>query len=471
MAIQYTKDKDWLISVSTSKQCYHTKPIKDSDKDKFPEGTPTISSIRWEETSISIDEFAELIERGGCFCALFEHEGDYISRSKKKFKLQWYLGVDCDKMPMDFDEFLPKLPVPPTVAYRTPSDGVDGNRYRLFYFLDCPLTTEKEVKEKYYGLLEELGIEELIKDNCGGQCNRYFNGAYGRKPIVNYTILQTDTIPNIVVETEKEVVKSKERKPAQDDLPIDEKFLHDFRSMRYGQFLLVYCQYEFYRTVTPIEFNPITGIAELPEDYAELKPVYVHGRIAKVADGYRHKVLAVTALKLLQINEGMCIEQLIYAMTRHAVENFDLTDGKVVPDTIVGVAQWAMKKRGEIHIKKDKRKFRVSGEVAMAQGKTIQKLIGEENQRRKDAEITPYFNPLLTDKENIAELKEHKISASADFLRGYRRRHNCTLSDARLSAIRDMYNEKKKDKEIMDTLGISKPTLYKYKRIVKGKKS
>lgn len=468
MAISFYTEKIFRIEVSVSKQCYTVKPIKDKDKDKFPEGTPLISSIRWEEKSVSIDDFAELIERGGCFCAIFNHEGDYISRSKKKFKHQWYLGVDCDCMPMDFDEFLPTLPIPPTIAYRTPSDGVDGNRYRLFYFLDCPLTTEKEVKEKYYGLLEELGIEALIKDNCGGQCNRYFNGAYGRKPIVNYTILQTDTIPNIVVETEKEVVKSKVMKPAQDDLPVDEKFLHDFRSMRYGQFLLVYCQYEFYRTVTPIEFNPTTGIAELPEDYAELKPVYAHGRIAKVADGYRHKVLAVTALKLLKINEGMSIEQLIYAMTRHAVENFDLTDGKVVPDTIVGVAQWAMKKRGEIYVKKDKRKFRVSGEVAMAQGKTIQKLIGEENQRRKDAVIAPYFEPTRTDRANRLLLQEKGIAVSIDFLRGYRKRNNCSIASARLTTIKALYSKGKRDKDIMQLLGITKPTLYKFKKVIFG---
>ena len=468
MAISFYKEKNYRIDVSVSKQCYKVKPIKDSDKSKFPAGTPTISSIRWVEASVSIDEFADLIEQGGCFCAIFNHEGNYISRSKKKFKHQWYLGVDCDCMPMDFDEFLPTLPIPPTIAYRTPSDGFDGNRYRLFYFLNYPLTSEEEVKAKYFGLLEELGIEELIKDNCGGQCNRYFNGAYGRKPIVNYTILQTDTIPSVVVETENEVVKTRERKPTPDDIPIDEKFLHDFRSMRYGQFLLAYCQYEFYRTVTPIEFNPITGIAELPEDYAELKPVYVHGRIAKVADGYRHKVLAVTALKLLKINEGMSIEQLVYAMTRHAVENFDLTDGKVVPDTIVGVAQWAMKKRGEIHIKKDKRKFRVSGEVAMAQGKTIQKLIGEENQRRKDAIVAPYFEPTRTDRANRLLLQEKGIAVSIDFLRGYRKRNNCSIANARLSAIKALYSKGKRDKDIMQLLDITKPTLYKFKKVIFG---
>lgn len=467
--IQFFKDKDWRISVSVSKEFYKTKPVGDNEKGKYPEGTPTISSIRWVEKSVTIDEFADLIERGGCFCALFEHEGDYIARRKEKFKLQWYLGIDCDCMPMDFDEFLPKLPIPPTIAYRTPSDGVDGNRYRLFYFLDCPLTSEREVKEKYFGLLEELGIEELIKDCCGSQCNRYFNGAYGRKPVINYTILQTDTIPSVVVETENEVVKTRERKSAEDDLPIDKQFLHDFRSMRYGQFLLEYCQYEFYRTVTQIDFNPTTGIAELPEDYCEIKPVYRNGKLMKVEDGYRHKVLAVTALKLLKINEGMSIEQLIYALIRHAVENFDLTDGKIHADTIVGMAQWAMKLAvNGIRTKKDKRKFRVSGEVAMAQGKTIQKLIGEENQRRKDAIIAPYFEPTRTDRANRLLLQERGIAVSIDFLRGYRKRNNCSIASARLSAIKALYSKGKRDKDIMQLLDITKPTLYKFKKVIFG---
>ena len=465
--INYRKDKDWRISVSVSKEFYKVKPIKDGDKDKFPAGTPTISSIRWVEESISIDEFAELIGKGGCFCALFEHDGDYISRSKNKFKSQWYLGVDCDCMPMDFDEFLPKLPIPPTIAYRTPSDGVDGNRYRLFYFLDCPLTSEREVKEKYHGLLEELGVEKLIKDNCGDQCNRYFNGAYGRKPVINYTILQTDTIPSVVVETERKSEK-KVMKPAPDDLPIDEKFLNDFRSMRFGQFLLEYCQYEFYRTVTPIDFNPTTGIAELPEDYCEIKPVYRSGKLMKVEDGYRHRALTQTALKLVKINEGMPIEQLIYALTRHAVENCDLTDGKITPDTIIVMAQWAMKKRGEIYVKRDKRKFRVSGEVAMAQGKTIQKLIGEENQRRKDAIVAPYFEPTRTDRANRLLLQEKGIAVSIDFLRGYRKRNNCSIASARLSAIKALYSKGKRDKEIMQLLDITKPTLYKFKKVIFG---
>ena len=471
MAIQYTKDKDWRMKVSVSKQCYEIKPIRDEEKDKYPEGTPTISSIRWVEANVSIDEFADLIERGGCFCGLFYHSGNYISRSKQKFKAQWYIGIDCDNMVMDFDEFLPRLPIPPTIAYRTPSDGVGGNRYRLIYFTDAPLATEQEVKGKYIGLLEELGIENLIKDNCGGQCNRYFNGAYSRKPVVNYTILQTDTIPCVVVETEKPAPKHRERKAVQDDLPVDPKFLNDFRTMKYSQFLLEYCQYGGYRVATQLDFDPNTGIAYLPDDYVEIKPIYRKGVLKKAEDGHRHKVLTVTALKLLKVNDGMTMEQLIYAIAQHAVENIDLSDGKVTPETILGIAQWAMKRRDTISVKQDKRKFRVSQEIAMEQGKTIQKLIGEETTRQKDAEIAPYFNPLLTDKGNVAVMKEKGISVSVDFLRGYRHRHDCTLSNARLSAIRDMYNEKKKDKEIMDTLGISKPTLYKYKRIVKSKKS
>lgn len=471
MVIKYNVDKNYRLEITVSKECYTVKPIRDNEADKYPANTPRVSSIRWKETNLTVDEFAGIVERGGCFCPIFNHDNGYIARKRDKFKLQWYIGIDCDGMPMPLEEFLALLPIPPSIAYRTPSDGVKGNMYRLFYFLDNPLTSEKEVKGRYYGLLEELGVSQLIRDNCGGQCNRYFNGAYNHKPIVNYTVLQTDTIPQVVFEKTKGG-KAEVRKEMPDDFPIDETFASNFRSETLSSFLNLYgLQYGYYNTSTPLEYNTETGIASLPEDYVEIRGTVRKGKLLKVQDGYRHKTLAVVALKLVKLNREMPIEQLIYALARHASDNFDLSDRNITADKIIGIAQWAMKHATEIHIKKDGRKFRASRAVAVKKGKSVQKLIGEELARRKDEQVGMYFDPLKTDKENIALLKANGVAVGSAYLKGFRERHNCTVYETRLTAISGMYSNGVSDKDIMSALCISKPTLYKFKRIIFGKKN
>lgn len=471
--IKSYENKDFNFPVSISIKGYEGKPAN-------------IWAIYYGEQQPTIYGLAVYINNGHCFCGLFHHQGEILKASERKtenFIASYFIGIDCDDMNVSLIDFVSALPIPPTIAYNTPRNGKDGlYRYRLIYVLSRPTTTEKEHNEKYNGLLYELGINEMIKDNCGGQCSRYFNGSKDSDPIINYTVLDTDTIPNRYTETTtKPKTKQKTVTTATDERLGNKPnyiyknggagFLNDFYKMSNSDFLKAYAPiYGSWKRETELQFNE-NGIAYLPDDYKAIEIYFTRdeqgkAKPLKVQQGHRDKCLYSQAILIRLINPFITLEGLIYALWEMVTAYYDNSDKELTKKLIHKKAEQILSIPADelTHSYKAKQMFKVSTEYAEQTGISKQKLAADERTRQHDKQISLYFDGLKTDKDNLKVLKENGVKVTDNYLKAYRERTNQRLKDLRVKKITELKQQGLTDKEIYKSLGISEKTFYNLKK-------
>ena len=410
------------------------------------------------------------ILNGHSFTGIFD--GDLKGSGRiKDFNEVPYIGFDCDEMDSTMEDYLKSLPIQPTIAYTTPSDGVNGNRFRLIYFLDKSMTSADEVKCRYYGLKEYLGIDKM-KDNCGCSCARYFNGN-GTGNCTSFksdTILHTDSIP-YMMNDESKVSKTikKESVETKKEYKNESEFMNDYYSMKTSDFLAKYAdEYGQWNRRTKVQPNEY-GVEELGDDYIEIdliKFTTIKNKksVAKIPVGKRTRTIFALGCSIRMINEDMDMNGLIYALTELVIAYFDNSDkqcGKY----------WIEKNARKIMTVEDlksnyhtDRKFRIPDELASLTGKSKQKLVAEYKTMKKDEQIMYFFDGLLSDKENRMMLKENGIEVSPEYLKNFRIKHGLQKDKLQMIKINELMNEGLNDKQIIEKLNISRKTLYNLRK-------
>ena len=117
-------DTEYRFKVSLTKDPYQKKPDKESFK-----------QISFERTELGIDDFVGAIECGYGFSYIYNQQSFHIGYKKKEnFRYTKVLAFDIDDTDCDFDTAIEGCVCPPTIAYRTYSDGEDGKcSYRFIY--------------------------------------------------------------------------------------------------------------------------------------------------------------------------------------------------------------------------------------------------------------------------------------------------------------------------------------------------
>lgn len=425
---------------------------------------PTEEQIRrtgYSPHNITVSQLCDYISSGYNFTGVFS-EKFYGSPKKSTFIETPYLGIDCDDMAQTMDEFVKSLPIQPTISYTTPSNkktlnGVfKGYRFRLIYLLSKTLKSEKEVKNKYYGLLNLLHIDNVIKDNCGSSCARYFNGSKDCELIKSETVLNPDEIPVI----EKAVTVTRESVYETD---CSDDFIKEYFSTPTSQFLLKYSSdygdYKRRTDVTPNEY----GIEELDESYCEIslnRCFSRDGYIKKIKEGDRTKTLFAIGCSLRYINPSIDFKGLLYALTEFVYSYFENTDGQCNKRWIVRQTRAILKVKDVQNRFFTKKKFQVPDSLVLKTGLS-KKTISEEYKRIvKDKQIFYFFDGIKTDKENIAILKENGVFVSPAYLKSFRERHSLDRRTLQLQMIESSLKEGLSVKEIISRLGITRKSYY-----------
>lgn len=476
-----TENETYKFTTNISLEAYETKPAN-------------IWAIQYRKQTLTINEFADRITGGYCFCGLFHHQGDIMTatdRKKTNFIKSYYIGVDCDDMKINMTDFVSTLSTPPTVAYTTPSNGKNGLfRYRLIYVLSDPITDKETYSAKYNGLLKDLNITDQINDNCGGECNRYFNGSKDCEMILNETsILDPNNIstvkfadaPKKEKTTKKQNKQQKTTTTATDESLSDKPkyiynngvsgFLTDFYRMGNTDFLKEYAPiYGGWKRETELQFNE-NGIAYLPDDYKAIEIYFTRdeqgkAKPLKVQQGHRDKCLFSQGILIRMINPSITLEGLIYALVEMVTAYYDNSDKEITKKLIHKKAEQILNIPADelTHNYKAKQAFKVSTEYAEQTGISKQKLAADERTRQHDKEISLYFDGLKTDKENLKVLKENGVKVTDNYLKAYRERTNQRLKDLRVKRINELKQQGLKDKEIYMSLGISEKTFYNLKK-------
>ena len=450
-------DKRYYISISD--QHYTHKPTEYE-----------VAQTTYTAKSVTADELLNTyILNGHSFTGIFDGELKGSGKISNFIEVP-YIGFDCDEMDVNMNDFIKNLPVQPTIAYTTPSNGVNGNRFRLIYFLDEPITSEEEAKCRYYGLKSYLGIDKM-KDNCGSSCARYFNGN-GTGNCTYYktdTILHTDYIPYIKCKQPKKTIK-KEITGTKKEYKNESEFMNDYYSMKTYDFLVKYAdEYGKWNRRTEIKPNEY-GICDIPDDYIEIdlrrwtRNEKGKCNLKKIPVGSRTRTIFAMGCAIRKINEDMDMNGLIYALTGLVTAYFDNSDkqcGKY----------WIEKNAKKIMTVEDleskyhtNRKFFVPDELVEATGKSKQKLSAEYKKMKKDEQILFFFDGLLSDKENRMMLKENGIDVSPEYLKNFRIKYGLEKDKLQMIKINELTEKGLKDKQIIEKLNISRKTLYNLRK-------
>lgn len=117
-------DNNYRFKVSLTADPYPRKPDKDGFK-----------RISFDRVELGIDDFVGAIEAGYGFAYVYNQRSFHIARkTMENFRYTQALAFDIDDTDCDFDTAIEACALPPTIAYRTYSDGEDGKcSYRFVY--------------------------------------------------------------------------------------------------------------------------------------------------------------------------------------------------------------------------------------------------------------------------------------------------------------------------------------------------
>ncbi len=451
--------KEYTFTASISVEAYTTKP-----KD--------IAAMSFHERTLTIPDFASLITQGFSYCNLFEHTGACFGTKEKcdmNFRASYLLSVDCDNMDMPMNECLSRISVKPSISYTTPSNGEGGlYRYRFIYALSSPIVSKAEYKSKYNGLIAALGV--IPNDGCGAKCSQYFNGSYGCEIAVSDTVLRLEDIQDGDCGCD-DTKPSRHTSDTGAKDSVSGAFYKDWNTLPRGEFLFKYAEaYGSWKRASDKTYKE--GVCWYDESHCEITPPFMRCAdgsfsIRRVRDGHRRDTLLAYANDIRFLNPDMTAEGFLYALTEIVHHWFNCTDGHCTNEWIWRTAALKVWSTPYDELKpnfKPKHRYALDGAYCAEHNITKRMLQADIERGVKDESIAEWFDPLKTDRENVAVLKEHGISrVGIRSIRSYRRRHGLDRMDMQLHLVSVLLSQGKDDDYIIRQLGVSRRTYFSLK--------
>lgn len=165
------------FKLSITEQPYKKKP----DKDEF-------SKIRFIRQELTIDDFVGAIECGYGFTYVYDQKNFHIKyKTKENFRYTKVLAFDIDDTDCDFETALDACVFPPTIAYRTYSDGEDGKcSYRFIYVFKNYINSLN-----FNEIYTEVARTNHFKDLDERVYNQFYFGTDKEGTVVNYDAIYT----------------------------------------------------------------------------------------------------------------------------------------------------------------------------------------------------------------------------------------------------------------------------------------
>lgn len=191
------------------------------------ESKPRVNKITWIPQILLMDEIFGLLLNGYSIAPDFGYNKPFSKgRDKKNWKLCQYVFIDIDKTKLEFDDLIELLfhrndYLKPNLIYTTFSHKKKGNRYRLFYCFDEPITDQMvytEVSMFYIKSVSEL-IHEAV-DSCSKVITQPIHGTTPNdKDYRSIQYLTPHSLKEVIAmipKKERNDVKKKETKSTSD---------------------------------------------------------------------------------------------------------------------------------------------------------------------------------------------------------------------------------------------------------------
>ena len=420
-----------MFDVEISKIPYMVKP---------DEGI--IRDMRFEKLRVDINAFAQYIEKGYSYCNVMRN--DY--RDRDNFDKAWFITYDIDGCGIDLIDCVNELNIKPAIGYVTPSNGLDGYRYRLVYVLDEPICSFPEFYNYSNSLCKTLKLNEIVGfDNKGKSCvdgrsflpEQYWNGCYQCSTIIvnNDNIL---SLSNISYSDEfynkKYTHSTNTNKVSSNTLSIsshnglsdtffNEAVLDDFYRMRNKDFVDKYRDIYPNMEHTEIEYGDDEPIIYYPDDYFEIRRPYerINGEVVKIKDGEgRRRRLFLNGIIRRKINPNISPDNMLFNIV-YEFEYYYLNNGNVIDKaTILSIVRNIMNADVlDNDFGKPKNKFFVNEKYCQKYGMTKKQVMGKVNNKKQY--IGEYYDLNMTDEENIRVMKEYGLVISKPTLNRWKK--------------------------------------------------
>lgn len=404
---------DYKINVCLSKEKYDEKPNGD-----------VISKMRWECKELTIDDFANAISQGYSFCALMQSNW----RKKENFICATMLVYDIDHTSTPMSEYISELKFKPTICYTSPSNKEGDYGFRLIYILDFNLCSLDEYYTYSVSFSKQLMMKNVDEHSHLGE--QYWNGNSHGEVVICNDVLHKE---NIEVNDKYKRLHTHNTKSASQDITIHIHhnrvsctFQKDYENMSFQDFIQKY--HTVYQNMehTPIEMNEDEPMIHFGDDYFEIRRPWkkINGETLKIKDGEgRRKRLFLNGIIRRKINPSITFENLLFNLV-YEFEYFYINDGNVITKkTLYDIADNVMKaKILDSNIGKPKYKSMVNPLYCAKYGLTPKQVMG--NMKNKKQHIGEFYDPSMTDQQNVDVMKEYGLEISVRTLKTWRKENN-----------------------------------------------
>lgn len=453
-----------LFTVSISNKTYHTKPL-DSE----------IGKMRFHRINADVHSLSHFIGQGYAYCGVFNN--DY--RNRDNFIQSSFITYDIDGSSVDMATCLNQLSYEPSIAYTTPSNGLEGMgyRYRLLYLVDEPLASFDEYFNFSHTLSDNLKLNEIVGlDDNGKSCidgrsflpEQYWNGCYQCNNIITNPfslIKKNDIIINESYYNNKYLINNNEsaiqtnisiprHSGVSCTFEIDEKVMNDFMELNRIDFINKYRDTYEYIERSEIEYNEDEPVIKYPDDYYEIWLPWerINGEVKKIKDKEgRRRRLFLNGIIRRKINPNISSENMLYCIA-YEFEYYYINNGnKIDKYTILSIVKNIMNAEvRKTNIGKPRYKAFVNPRYCEKYGMTKKQVLGLA--KNKKQYIGEFYDFTKTDQENVDIMKEYGLEISIRTLKNWKKENGITKYRKRV---------KKEDCLILKSKSMKQETDYK----------
>lgn len=456
MHIDFDND---CIDVSVSLQSFDSKPN-------------TYYGLTYEQKSITINQFLDLITAGHCFCYNFHTSKRIFGLNEKtiaNFSSTSIIWIDIDDSEDNITTVCNKLRYKPNIAYTTFSNGIKGNRFRFIYLLDFNIYNIDEYQDYIHVIYSSIKVDIdnnlFIDEKCLNVSQQFLGTNKDSIILLNneyyYSIKLLDKIKleyictknndsnNIIYKEKRERIITENHKIGTDKNEIINKALDIYNSEDFKPILT--------NADNVIHGNDVyTYVGD--KNVYEIRRWYNYNTMSycRINQGYRNTVLFTFGIIIRNIEADIKVERL--AATLYWIYNnyCEVTDDMSIID-IVNIAIGCMNYNNP---DLGKKKYQINPLYKDSLSR-IQKLqaLSEAKCKRRNELVMNNYDSTKTVKENAAA-----IGLSPDTVRKALNDSGYSIRRTKFERFKECYKKdsNKSIRELSAELKISKTTIQKY---------
>lgn len=424
----------------------------------YPDAKPRRPwTIQYATQSLTVSELDDLQRQGKSFCYLFKgrDESGLVTQKQKTvggFDSTNVIFYDIDKMDMEMNDYILRIPQRPSMAYTTMSNGINGRYgYRLIYVFREPITTVEDFDRIYYAVAAANGFRQreypdgtkyefdYLKVN-----QQYFGGGIRSESTTTDLVYSISDFDSFVddgenlkrqIEGERKNKNKKKNSPSQNNIGeaqgeqayysgLDSTFSNDIFKLSPKDFLETYEKAYFPKYLGSLS-SPLTLSSDrrywlYPEDYQEVKRNWQANEDGKRSvhlwpiGSNRKRRLYITAQIMRHNCPDISKEELVYGLIYERYHYFVNTDNKLNNNVIIDIAESSMKH--EIELQPCKHPAFSVNKDCLSGNLTANSLKNTIRKERKEEEILAVYDFSLSVKENLSLLREKGIKTSRSYL-------------------------------------------------------